>query len=578
MWHLPLHSRAMKTIDAIAQVLKAEGIQHLPCFPTTPVIEACAAAGIRPIICRQERVGVGIADGFSRVTEGRVPGVFAMQYGPGAENAYAGVATAFSDSSPVLLLPLGHPEDRQGIYPLFDSVRSFHSVTKRVDRLTSPGRTTDVLRRAFTALRTGRPGPVMVEIPAEVATQDAPEPAYASVPRSVSGADPRDVERAARALCAAERPVVLAGQGVLYAEATDELVELSELLGLPVATTLLGKSAFPETHALSLGCGTHVMPSAVGAFFSRADLVFAIGTSLTKHFTVMSLPKGFGRGGPGGGSEPGKTLIHATNDPVDLHKDYVSDHPLVGDAKVLLRQLIEAVREIVGPAGRPRPGVALEIATLHAEWLEAWRPKLTSAERPIDPYRVVWELTQAVRAQDAIVTHDSGNPRGQLVPFYRTAGPRGFLGWGKSHGLGTGLGLVMGAKIAQPDKVCINVMGDAAFGMVGLDFEAAVRCQIPIITVVLNNAGMASERRAMPQAEAAFQTSDLIGNYADIARALGGHAERIEDPGDVPDAFARAVRHTREQGQPVLLEFITARETESSNPGRNFVPREVPTA
>ncbi len=574
----------MQTIDALAQILKREGIQHLSCYPTTSVIEACAAAGIRPIICRQERVGVGIADGFSRVTEGAIPGVFAMQYGPGAENAYAGVATAFSDSSPVLLLPLGHPEDRQGIYPLFNALRSFESVTKRVDRLTSPGRTADVMRRAFVALRSGRPGPVMVEVPADVATQEAPEPRYDVTARSISAGDPYDIERAARALCAAERPVVLAGQGVLYASATPELVELAELLSLPVTATLLGKSAFPETHALSLGCGTHVMPRAVHTFLQRADLVLAIGTSLTKHFTVMPLPKGFGVPGAtetpiseSGAGAPEQTdrkvLIHATNDPVDLHKDYVADFPIVGDAKLVLRQLIDAVRDIVGPKGRPSPAVAAEIAALHTAWLVDWQPKLTSAAQPIDPYRVIWELTQALPPEDAIVTHDSGNPRGQLVPFYRAAGPRGFLGWGKSHGLGSGLGLVMGAKLAKPEKICVNVMGDAAFGMVGMDFEAAARCRIPIITVVLNNGGMASEARAMPQAEAAYGTSTFLGRYADIARALGGRAERIEDPAEIAGAIRRAITTTREEGLPVLLEFITARETGASNSGRDFKPR-----
>ncbi len=548
----------MRTIDAIADVLKQEGIRYLPCYPTTPLIEACAQAGIRPVICRQERVGVGIADGLTRVTDGETPGVFAMQFGPGAENAFAGVATAFSDSVPLLLLPLGHPEDRQGIAPLFNALTGFAGVTKRVERITSPGRTGDVLRRAFGALRQGRPGPVMVEIPADVAVQSAPL-AYRPVPRTVSAGDPRDVAGAARALCGAARPVVLAGQGVLYAGATDELVALAELLSLPVATTLLGKSAFPETHPLALGCGTGVMPAAVHEFVERADVILAAGTSLTRHFLTMPLPEG-------------KTLIHTTNDPADLWKDYPVDHPILGDAKLVLRQLHQACQEIVGRDGKVDPAVPATIAARHEAWLAAWHPKLTSDCRPLDPYRVIWDFTQVFDPAECIVTHDSGNPRGQLVPFYRAAGPRGFLGWGKSHGLGTGLGLVMGAKLARPEKVCVNFMGDAAFGMVGLDFETAVRHGIPIITVVLNNRGMASEARAMPHAEAAFHTSDMRGDYAAIGRALGGHAERIEDPAEIAPAFQRARRITAEEGRPVLLEFITARETAASTPGRRFLP------
>jgi acetolactate synthase I/II/III large subunit len=569
----------VQTIDAIAAVLKREGVKHLACFPTTPLIEACARAGIRPVISRQERVGVGIADGSSRVTEGRPPGVFAMQYGPGAENAFSGVATAYSDSSPVLLLPLGHPEDRLGVSPLFQSLAGFASVTKRAERITSPGRTADVLRRAFAALRLGRPGPVLVEIPADVARQELPggaaagaseetaegepgegaEPAVPSVPRTISAGDPQDVARAARVLCDAARPVVLAGQGVLYAGATDLLVTLAERLSLPVATTLLGKSAFPETHPLSLGCATHVMPDAAHHFLERADVVLAVGTGLTGHFTTAPLPEG-------------KVLIQITNDPGDLWKDEPVDYPVLGDARLVLAQIVEACTEIVGPQGRPDPAVARTIAARHEAWRAAWAAKLRSDERPINPYRVVADFERVFDPGDCIVTHDSGNPRGQLVAFYRAAGPRSFLGWGKSHGLGTGLGLIMGAKLARPEKVCVAFMGDAAFGMVGMDFEAAVRQRIPVVVAVLNNGGMASEARAMPHAESQHRTSALGGDYAAIARALGGHAERIERPEEIVPAFERARRVTEEQGLPVLLELITARETATSSPASRFRP------
>ena len=155
----------MQVVDAIAEILKREGVEYLPCYPTTPMIEAAAAAGIRPIVCRQERVGVGIADGYSRVTNGRPPGAFAMQYGPGAENAFSGIATAYSDAVPILLLPLGHITDRAGILPHFNSTNVFAPVTKSVEELNNKDRVPQVMRRAFSNLKLGRPGPVMVEIP-----------------------------------------------------------------------------------------------------------------------------------------------------------------------------------------------------------------------------------------------------------------------------------------------------------------------------------------------------------------------------------------------------------------------------
>src|SRR5262245_32913441 len=223
----------MKVIDAIAEIMKREGVQFLSCYPTTPIIEACAGVGIRPYLCRQERVGAGIADGYSRVTNGKPIGVFAMQYGPGAENAFPGVATAYSDSTPILVLPLGHQRDRAQVFPLFSSARTYASVTKSVETLNLASEVSEVMRRAFNLLKMGRPGPVMVEVPADVATSDVGDAvvdAYRPVTATVSAGNPRDVEAAVRALLAAKRPVIHAGQGVLYAEATPELVELAELL------------------------------------------------------------------------------------------------------------------------------------------------------------------------------------------------------------------------------------------------------------------------------------------------------------------------------------------------------------
>ena len=544
----------MNTIEAISEILKREGIEYLSCFPTTPVIEAAAAAGIRPIVCRQERVGVGIADGYSRVTDGDVPGVFAMQYGPGAENAYPGVATAYSDSTPILLLPLGEPRERQGIAPHFNSVPNYAGVTKYVEQINTPSRTTQIMRRAFAGLHQGRVGPVMVEIPSDIALEEVDESAFfwsGRVRRLAAQGNPSDVEAAARALCAARYPVIHAGQGVLYAKAYDELIELAELLQVPVMSTLLGKSAFPETHPLALGSGSGVMSGPVFHFVRRSDVIFGIGCSFTRHGMSMNIP-------------PGKTLIHATNDPRDINKDYDVDLPIVGDAKLVLRQMIEACRDIVGDSRKNDNTIAQEIRSERDAWLNEWAHKLNDPGRPINPYRVIKEFMQTVPPSEAIVTHDSGSPRDQIMPFYRTEGPRTYLGWGKSHGLGTGLGLVMGAKLAKPEMVCVNFMGDAAFGMTGLDFETAARCGIPIITVVLNNSTMAVETGAMATSHALYGTRDLGGNYADMGRAMGGYAERIEDPSDISAAFTRARQQT-EEGRAVLLEFITSAEIDTSH-------------
>ncbi|PYN02034.1 MAG: hypothetical protein DME07_12060 [Candidatus Rokuibacteriota bacterium] len=538
----------MKVVDAIAEIMKREGVEFLSTYPTTPIIDAAAAAGIRPVLCRQERVGVGIADGFSRTTNGRRLGVFAMQYGPGAENAFSGVATAYSDSVPMLVLPLGHQRDRAQVFPLFSSAKTYASVTKWVETLNQPEQVNEVMRRAFNLIKMGRPGPVMVEIPADVAVAEVGDLAlaYKAVKATQPAGNPRDIEAAARVLVQAKRPVIHAGQGVLYAEASEELLELAELLQAPVMTTLEGKSAFPEDHPLALGTGGGgVMSGPVHHFLPLADVLFGVGCSFTKHGMATGIPAG-------------KTIIHATNDERDLNKNYQADYPILGDAKLVLRQLVDAVKDAAGRQPRDA-GAAAEVQQAKATWLKEWMPKLTSDEVPITPYRVIWDFMHAIDPRDAIVTHDSGSPRNQLVPFYSATAPRGYMGWGKSHALGTGLGLIMGAKLAAPDKFCVNFMGDAAFGMTGLDFETAVRCGIPISTIVLNNSAMAIERHALVVSHDRYRTRDIGGNYADMARAMGGQAERVTRPADIAGAIGRA-RKVNEGGQAFLLEFITSEE------------------
>ena len=544
----------MRTTDAIAEILKREGVEFLSCFPATALMEAAAAAGIRPIVCRQERVGVHIADGFSRVSNGQHIGVFAMQFGPGAENAFSGVATAYSDSVPILLLPLGHTRDRAQVFPYFSSVRTYASVTKWAEELNGAEQVPEVMRRAFSLLRMGRPGPVLVEVPLDATVEEVNEAAleYKAVKPTRAAGNPQDVEEAARLLVQARSPVMVAGQGVLYAEAWDELVELAELLQAPVMTTLEGKSAFPENHPLSLGASASVMPGPVRHSLGKADVVFGIGCSLTRHYMHVTIPSG-------------KVIIHATNDERDLNKNYPTDYPILGDAKLVLRQFTEAVKDLLGAKGKQGDGVvAAEVKKVKEEWLKEWMPKLTSNEVPINPYRIIWEFMRTVDPKEAIVTHDSGSPRDQLVPFYQATAPRSYIGWGKSHALGTGLGLIIGAKLAAPNRFCVNFMGDAAFGMTGLDFETAVRCEIPILTIVLNNSSMACETRSMAISHERYRTRDLGGNYADLARSLGGYAERIERPENIAPAILRA-RRMNEEGRAVLLEFITSQETAFSH-------------
>lgn len=531
--------------DAVVAILQTEGVGFLSAYPNTPLIDAAARADLRPILPRQERIGAAIADGFSRVTGGAPPGVFAMQWGPGVENAYSGIATAFADSVPVLFLPSGYPSGREDLTRFYSAER-LRPIAKSVERIREPRRVHEVMRRAFTRMRSGRPGPAVVEVPADVALMPmdsgASEYRRPTVPRLAG--DPAAIDAAAAALVAARRPVIFAGAGALQSGATGSLIALAEQLDAPVATTLGGKSVFPESHPLSLGTAALSMPTPLRQAFDEADLVLGIGVSLTKH--LLSTPP-----------PAGATLVHVTIDEFDLNKDFPTEYPILGDARLVIDQLREALAErLQEPVAR---GSAVILAGRRAEWLAEWAPLFASRARPMTPYRIVDAICRVLDPTASILTNDSGGPRDQLLPFYRATVPHGYLGWGKSHALGSGLGLIMGAKLAAPEKICVNFMGDAAFGMVGLDFETAVRNGIPIITVVSSNGTMASET-SIPVADRKFQSRRLLGNYTDLARAMGGVGYRVEDPGEVEPVLRQAVRDNLE-GNAALVEVITTAET-----------------
>ena len=541
----------MKVADAIAHCLKAEGVEFLFAYPVNPIIEAAAKVGIRPIICRQERIGLHMADAFSRMNSGGKIGVFCMQSGPGAENAFGGIAQAFGDSVPIVILPMAYSRKIMNVPPNFNGYVNFRNVTKSCEQVTLAEVVPDAMRRAFTQARNGRPRPALVEIPQDVFNEEVPEFTYRPAPVLKSGSDPVAVDSVAGLLEQAKHPVIYAGQGVHYSRAWEELKALAELLEAPVTTSLGGKSAFPENHPLSLGSGGRAIPQTVHEALQNADVIFGIGCSFSTTHYAVSMPEG-------------KTLIHATLDPADINKDVEADHALVGDAKLTLQALNTALSARLG--GKPRgrqPEVAAEIARVKESWLNEWKPKLTNNEAPLSPYRVIWDLLHTVDVPNTIITHDAGSPRDQLSPFWESITPLSYIGWGKTTQLGYGLGLAMGAKLACPDKLCINVWGDAAIGFTGMDFETAVREKIPILSVLFNNHSMAIELPIMPVSTERFRSTDISGHYANMAESFGGYGERVVSPDQIIPAIERGIAKTQ-AGVPVLLEFMTDKEIKYS--------------
>ena len=348
----------MKLGTAIAEIMKREGIEILCGYPVNHLIEYAANADIRPIMVRQERIGLHMADAISRVTSGHSIGAFCMQHGPGAENAMGGVAQCLRRVRPRagaadgLCAPdcqhraeLQFQPGDEGVFEILRADQSRREVG-------------NIFRRAFTKLKNGRGGPVIVEIPADMWNEEVPEPLnYTPVLRTRYGADPVHVKEAAALLANAKRPVIYAGQGVHYAKAWPQLKRLAERLAIPVTTSLGGKSSFPETHPLSLGSGGLAVPRAVPKFLAEADVIFGIGCSFTETSFGIAMPKG-------------KTIIHSTLDPNHLNKDVEAKIGLVGDAGAGARRA----------AGGDRQDRHMRIAT-PARWPPRSQPPTRSGSR-----------------------------------------------------------------------------------------------------------------------------------------------------------------------------------------------------
>ncbi len=516
----------MKCTDVIARVLQAEGVELMTCFPLNPIIDAVAALNIRPLVARTERVVVNIADGYSRMTSGRKIGVSAVQYSAGSENAFAAVAQAYGDSTPLLVLAGALERASLSIPPNFSASRNYRHITKWSETVTEPQSVLQMMQHAFALLRSGKSGPVLLEFPSDVMLAEfSGRFDYRPQRRLSSSGNEADVREAVNALLSAKAPVVFAGQGVIYAEAWAELRELAELLQVPVMSSLNGKGAFPENHPLALGTANGFSrPKMVEHFLRKADLVFGIGTSFTRSKFICPIPEG-------------KTIAQVTVEESDISKDYPTSYGVIGDARAVMAQMISEVKKRLGENGRRSDGViSEEIRSVKNDFVKEWMPRLTSDKEPISPYRVVWELMQATDPKRTVVAHDSGCPRDQMVPFYETVVPHGYIGWGKSTPLGSSLGLIMGAKLARPDWLAVNLMGEAAFGMVGMDFETAVRNRIPILTILMNNGVMGGYTKKQPIATERFGIHRLSGHNAKVAEALGGHSERVEKVADLKPA------------------------------------------
>lgn len=548
----------MNGADLIAEILKREGIEILTAFPHSDLIDSCAKAGIRPIIVRQERQALHIADGYVRMSAGRKLCCSTVQHGPGSENAAGAIAQCYGDNVPVLHIPGGYPRNDSCVAPNYLASRNLQLTTKWCETVPTTCRIPQMMQNAFSILRNGRPGPVVLEIPVDLFTEEIDKSlleAYRSPMRSSPDANSNDLERLADMMRESSAPVIIAGQGILYSQACEELMMLAETAQIPVLSTLNGKSCFPEGHELYLGCAGGSRSDCVNHFLDKADLLIGLGTSFTRSDYITPFPT------------HKKRIVQLTNCERDIGKDYPVDLGVLGDAKSSLGCL-NTILQDRGCRAETRDSVTNEIAMHKNRFLEQWTPLLQSDSIPINPYRVVADLMKAVDRSKTVLTHDAGSPRDQVTAFWESTVPHGYMGWGKTTQLGTGLGLVQGAKLARPDWYAINIMGDAAIGMVGMDFETGVRNRIGTTTIILKNGVMGGYSKYHPTASKHYHIEVLGGDYSKLAQALGGYGERITEPDHLIPAIHHALE-ANDQGKPAILEVISSEE--------DRIPRNLPT-
>ncbi|MEE3281014.1 MAG: thiamine pyrophosphate-requiring protein [Pseudomonadota bacterium] len=536
----------------IAEILKKEGVEWIACFPSNPLIEAVAQQGIRPIAFRHERGAVMAADGFSRTRNRKQFGIVAVQSQAGAENALGGVAQAYADNIPILILPGGVSLSELAVQPNYSVSQNYPGVVKRVEAIYRPEQVVAVMRRAFSALRNGSPGPVAVELIADVCAMQATEHVdqYLPPPTLKQRPDSLDLRDAVQALLGATRPLLWAGAGVLAAEATSELKDLAELAAIPVFTTMPGKSAFDERHPLALGAGAGTTTGPAHYWLQHCDVLIAIGSSLTRSPYAQTIRSDV-------------FIIQNSNNPDDIGKDEDVRIGLVGDARLTLQALIEEVKVQLGGDIRDKTEVVREIQDNRKKWFDQWKPLLESDSKPLNTYRVIKEIDSVLDHENSIVTHDAGAPRDSIVPFYTATTPHSYVGWGKTTHLGFGIPLMIGAKLAHPERFCLNLMGDGAFGMSGADIETAVRAEVPITTVVLNNGGMSTYPGGFPTARKQYGVSAMYGNYAQIAEGMGAVGFVVESPRELIDAL-KSAQHLNKDGKTVLVDVHSNMESRRS--------------
>jgi tartronate-semialdehyde synthase len=548
----------MPAMQAVVKVLESEGVDTIfgiPGASILPLYDALLGSSIRHLTVRHEEGGTHAADGYSRAT-GRI-GVAVGTSGPAGTNMVTGLYTAWADSIPILTItgqvPLAQL-DREG-FQAVDIAEIVKPVVKKSYLVSQPDQLPWVFREAFRIMREGRPGPVHIDLPIDVQlamihydpTADAPLPVHHPAPRRAT------IERAVDMLLAAERPLLMPGGGVILADACAELVELAELLQLPVVPTLMGWGAIPNDHPLYAGlAGIQTQTRAGNQTLLDSDLVLAVGARFAdRHTGDLEVYRG------------GRRFIHIDVEPTQIGRVFGPDLGIVADAGLALRELVDAARRRVGE-GRGPTAWAAQVPARRSDLAR----KTDYDDVPVKPQRVFRELNEYFDRDTVFVTAIGLYQiwSGQFQEVFR---PRHYLICGQAGPLGWEIPACIGAKLGQPDKTVVGVVGDYSFQF--LMEEVAVACQyeVPFVLVMLNNAYLGLIRQAELKydmnyaVDIGFDESYGI-DHVKVMEGMGAFGRLVERPEEIRDALEWAVATAEEMRRPVLVEVLIEREANAA--------------
>jgi thiamine pyrophosphate-dependent acetolactate synthase large subunit-like protein len=533
----------------IAKSMQREGIDTLFGLVAGPIIDIMTAAlhyGIRPIDVRHEQAAAYSATGWAFVKNS--VGVATMGAGPGVSNAVTGAHVAWDNCIPILLLGGGEALNQRGNGVFQEThLDMFRRVTKSAMLVESVARIPEIMATAFRIARTGRPGPVYLDLPSDVINGSVDEEQVrwpnSYYTKSAPQGDPEAVKRAAELLLKAERPAMLVGKGVRWSEPTRELRQIVETLGMPFLPSPMGRGFIPDDHPLN-------MSSARSSVLSNADVVLVVGARLNWVFD-------FGRR-----FKPDTKIIHIDIEPEEIGRNHAVDVGIVGDAKAVLGQILAELRgKTAGMAERAAEGPWLSSLRADVQRNQATLDgPMHSDAVPIRTHRLLREVREVfprdtIYVVDGHVTLAAGR---QMLPSYT---PASRLNSGSSGCMGVGVPFAVGAALARPNVPVVSVNGDSAFGFNGFEVDTAVRNKLPITFIVNNNGGIAghtiSSRMDLPQGFNGF-----LGNlsqetrYDIIAQGMGAHPEYVTQPDQIRPALQRAM-DANKQGKVSLVHVIS---------------------